>query len=77
MPKKIDLNDVPKHVGTTYPTAFAAACAHRVRQRLGDAVGLTDFGVNLMQCCAPATAPASRRASKTAIIFKIARIAMR
>lgn len=45
---KIDLATVPKRKGCPYPVPFDAPCAERVRQRLGDAGGLTDFGVNLM-----------------------------
>jgi len=46
---KIDIAAVPKRKGTGYPAQFNAPCAERVRQRLGDAGGLTDFGVNLMR----------------------------
>ena len=46
---KIDIAAVPKHKGTRYPAPFNDPCAARVRQRLGDAGGLTDFGVNLMR----------------------------
>ncbi len=46
---KIDIAAVPKIEGTGYPPQFNAPCAERIRQRLGDAGGLTDFGVNLMQ----------------------------
>jgi uncharacterized cupin superfamily protein len=46
---KIDLAAVPKRLGTGYPPQFNAVSAARVRQRLGDAGGLQDFGVNLMQ----------------------------
>ncbi len=45
---KVDIDAVPKRLGVGYPAPFAAPCAERVRQRLGDAGGLTDFGVNLM-----------------------------
>jgi uncharacterized cupin superfamily protein len=45
---KIDIQAVPKRLGVGYPAPFAAPCAGRIRQRLGDAGGLTDFGVNLM-----------------------------
>ncbi len=44
---KIDIASVPKRLGTGYPSQFNAPCAERVRQRVGDAGGLTDFGVNL------------------------------
>ena len=46
---KIDLATVPEHKGTGYPPRFSAPCAGRIRQRLGNAGGLTDFGVNLMR----------------------------
>lgn len=45
---KIDLAAVPSHKGSGYPSPFDLPCAERLRQRLGDAGGLTDFGVNLM-----------------------------
>ena len=45
---KIDVASVPKRKGSGYPAAFAAPCADRIRQRLGNAGGLTDFGINLM-----------------------------
>ena len=45
---KIDLAAVPAHKGSGYPPPFDAPCATRTRRRLGDAGGLTDFGVNLM-----------------------------
>jgi uncharacterized cupin superfamily protein len=35
--------------GSGYPSPFNAPCAERVRQRLGDAGGLQDFGENLMR----------------------------
>jgi uncharacterized cupin superfamily protein len=45
---KIDVSAVPKRQGSGYPSRFAEVCADRIRQRLGDAGGLSDFGVNLM-----------------------------
>ena len=45
---KIDLSAVPVRKGSGYPAPFDQPCAERTRQRLGDAGGLTDFGVNLM-----------------------------
>ncbi len=44
---KIDVASVPTRKGTSYPAEFNAACSDRFRQRLGDAGGLSDFGVNL------------------------------
>jgi uncharacterized cupin superfamily protein len=49
MPKRINLEAVPVHRGSAYPAPFDLPCAARARQRLGDAAGLTDFGVNLMR----------------------------
>lgn len=45
---KVDIATVAKLQGAGYPPPFDAPCAERIRQRLGDAGGLTDFGVNLM-----------------------------
>ncbi|TPK65436.1 cupin domain-containing protein [Mesorhizobium sp. B2-4-19] len=45
---RIDLPAVPVRKGSGYPAPFDAPCAERTRRRLGDAGGLTDFGVNLM-----------------------------
>lgn len=38
---------MPEHKGSDYPPPFDTPCAGRIRQRLGDAGGLADFGVNL------------------------------
>lgn len=46
---KIDLGTAPARRGSGYPAPFDAPCAGRIRQRLGDAGGLRDFGVNLMR----------------------------
>jgi uncharacterized cupin superfamily protein len=46
---KIEIANVPERKGTGYPATFNAPCAERVRQRLGNAGGLSDFGVNLMR----------------------------
>jgi uncharacterized cupin superfamily protein len=46
---KIDVAAVPMRKGSGYPPPFDAPCAERIRQRLGDAGGLTQFGVNLMR----------------------------
>lgn len=44
--KRIDIAAAPSRVGSGYPAPHDAPCAARVRRRLGDAAGLTDFGVN-------------------------------
>ena len=46
---KLDLNSIPVLSGTGYPEPFARAVAGRSRQALGDAGGLTQFGVNLVE----------------------------
>ncbi len=45
---KVDIATVAQRRGSGYPSPFDLPCATRVRQRLGDAGGLEDFGVNLM-----------------------------
>ncbi len=49
MSKRIDLHEVPAVLGSRYPAPFDAPCSARVRQRLGDAAALADFGVNLLR----------------------------
>ena len=46
---KIAIASVPERKGTGYPKPFNDPCRERIRQRLGNAGGLTDFGVNLMR----------------------------
>jgi uncharacterized cupin superfamily protein len=46
---KLDLRSIPERKGSGYPAPFDREPAKRVRQRLGDAGGLTQFGVNLLQ----------------------------
>ena len=45
---KIDLSKVPVKSGTIYPAPYAAEVAGRSSLRLGDAGGLTQFGVNIV-----------------------------
>lgn len=45
---KVDLSRAPRKKGSGYPSPFDAPCAARLRLQLGDAGGLTQFGVNLM-----------------------------
>ena len=59
MPRKIDLAKAPKVAGTLYPAPFDEPCRKRHRTQLGDAAGLTQFGVNL--CRLPAGAWSSQR----------------
>ena len=46
---KIDIAIAPERNGSSYPAPFDERCAARHRKQLGDAAGLTDFGVNLMR----------------------------
>jgi uncharacterized cupin superfamily protein len=46
---RIVIKNVPAETGSQYPAPYAEACAQRLRKRLGDAAGLTDFGVNLLR----------------------------
>ena len=47
--KKINLSKLSQQKGSQYPTPFDQQCRERLRTALGDAAGLTDFGVNLLQ----------------------------
>ena len=47
--KKIDLGASPTRHGTGYPPPHDAPCRDRQRWMLGDAAGLTQFGVNLLR----------------------------
>lgn len=47
MAGKIDIATAPKSKGTTYPPPFDEPCRGRDKIKLGDAAGLTQFGVNL------------------------------
>jgi uncharacterized cupin superfamily protein len=44
---KVDIAKVPVKSGTFYPAQFQAECKGRHKQALGDAIGLTQFGVNI------------------------------
>jgi uncharacterized cupin superfamily protein len=46
---KIDIDKAPTRFGTAYPPPFDAPGRERRRWKLGDAVGLSQFGVNLMR----------------------------
>jgi uncharacterized cupin superfamily protein len=49
MSKKIDIAALQPIVGTLYPPPFDEPCRARERTRLGDAAGLTQYGVNLLR----------------------------
>ena len=44
---KIDVQTVKTRQGSSYPAPFHEKAGARIKQALGDAGGLTDFGVNL------------------------------
>ena len=46
---KIDIENAPTRFGTGYPPPFDVQCKGRRRWRLGDAMGLTQFGVNFLR----------------------------
>lgn len=45
---KIDIAKVPERKGSAYPAPYHEIAKGRIRQRLGDAGGLNQFGVNLL-----------------------------
>ena len=47
--KKIDVSAAQVVVGSGYPAPYDEPCRQRQRVRLGDAAGLTQFGVNLLR----------------------------
>jgi len=49
MTKRIDVARLASVVGTLYPPPFDEPCRARGRTRLGDAAGLTQYGVNLLR----------------------------
>ena len=49
MGKKIDIASLKPVVGTLYPSPFDEPCRARERTRLGDAAGLSQYGVNLLR----------------------------
>ena len=44
---RIDVSQIPERTNSNYPSPFTTTTTPRVKQALGDAAGLTDFGVNL------------------------------
>jgi len=46
---KIELKSVPERKGSGYPAPFHENAADRIKQALGDAGGLSQFGVNLVR----------------------------
>ena len=41
--------DLPARQGTDYPAPHDAPCRNRIRRALGDAFGLSQFGVNMLE----------------------------
>lgn len=48
-PPAVDPRTVASRTGSDYPEPFRAEVGARIRRRLGDAVGLSQFGVNLLE----------------------------
>ena len=46
---KIDVHAIAEQSGSRYPAPFHEPCMPRAWKRLGDAAGLTQFGVNLLR----------------------------
>ena len=44
---RIDIATIPAQRIASYPKEFAAVISGREKQRIGDAAGLTQFGVNV------------------------------
>jgi uncharacterized cupin superfamily protein len=55
----LHVDDLPVRTGTDYPPPHDLPCRQRRRRRLGDALGLSQFGVNLLEL-APGTWSAQR-----------------
>lgn len=49
MSKKLDVASIQSRIGSSYPAPFDEPCKQRDRKPLGDAAGLTRFGVNLLR----------------------------
>ncbi len=45
----LDPDRLEPRIGSTYPTQFTGPVANRKRRRLGDALGLSHYGVNLVE----------------------------
>ena len=45
---KIDIENAPTRIGARYPEPYRSRVGALLRRRLGDAAGLTQFGVNLV-----------------------------
>ncbi len=56
---KVDLSSAPVRTACAYPAPYDKHCAGRSKQTLGDAGGLTQFGVNLTRL-APGAASAHK-----------------
>ncbi|MBM3504596.1 MAG: cupin domain-containing protein [Alphaproteobacteria bacterium] len=48
-PPALDPRTVPAQTGSRYPSPLREKVGQRIKQRLGDALGLTRFGVNLVR----------------------------
>jgi uncharacterized cupin superfamily protein len=48
MSRRVDVHALPSRFGSEYPAPHDQPCKQRERKALGDAAGLTQFGVNLL-----------------------------
>ena len=64
MSRKIDVAALTPVIGTMYPPPYDEPCLAKSRTKLGDAAGLTQFGVNLLRL--PPGAWSSQRHWQTA-----------
>jgi uncharacterized cupin superfamily protein len=65
---KIDIASVKTEVTTNYPEPYRSVVAGRARQRLGNAVSLDQFGVNLTRL-KPGAQSAQRHAAEDEFVF--------
>jgi len=49
MGKRIDVAAITPVIGSLYPAPFDLPCRTRERRRIGDAAGLTQYGVNVLR----------------------------
>lgn len=58
-PPALDPASLPARTGSSYPEPWGSACGAREKRALGDPLGLSAFGVNLVRL--PPGAPSSQR----------------
>ena len=48
-PPALDPNTLNVRIGSSYPAPFKVPCEQRLKRALGNVLGLTQFGVNLVE----------------------------